>query len=130
MKVLVTDDALCVGCHLCEDICSHAWFKEITQDKASIQIGSLGNAEWAITVCTQCGECIEICPAEAIYRDKTGVVRIKKDLCVGCLTCVGYCPYAAMYYHSAYVEPFKCISCGLCAKECPAGALSIEVLPG
>jgi ferredoxin len=33
-----------------------------------------------------------------------------------------------MYYHEDYVEPIKCISCGLCAKECPTEALSIEEL--
>jgi Fe-S-cluster-containing hydrogenase component 2 len=130
MKVLITDDSLCIGCHLCEDVCSHAWYKEIDREKSSIQITGLGNAEWAMAVCTQCGECIEICPAGAISRDKAGVVRIDKKLCVGCLSCVSYCPHHTMYYHQDYVEPIKCIACGLCTKECPTGALSIEVLPG
>jgi anaerobic carbon-monoxide dehydrogenase iron sulfur subunit len=130
MKVLVTDDTLCIGCHLCEDVCSQAWFKEITRGKSCIRIDGLGNAEWAMTVCNQCGECINICPAGAISRDKAGVVRVKKELCVGCYSCVKYCPYLAMHYHGEHLEAFKCISCGLCAKECPVGALSIEVLPG
>jgi anaerobic carbon-monoxide dehydrogenase iron sulfur subunit len=130
MKVLVTNEDLCIGCHLCEDVCSHAWYKEIRRDKAAIRIGSLGNAEWAMVVCTQCGECIEICPAGALYRDKAGVVRVKKSDCVGCLSCVSYCPYHAMYYHRDYVEPIKCISCGLCTQQCPTGAISIEVLAG
>jgi Fe-S-cluster-containing hydrogenase component 2 len=130
MKVLVTDNELCIGCHLCEDVCSHAWYKQIDPARSSIRISSLGNAEWGMAACTQCGECIAICPADAISRDKAGVVRIDRKLCVGCLSCVSYCPYHTMYYHQDYVEPIKCISCGLCAKECPAGALWVEVLAG
>ena len=130
MKVLVTNDELCIGCHLCEDICSHAWYKQIGPAKSSIRITSLGNAEWGMAVCTQCGDCIDICPAGALYRDKAGVVRIKKQECVGCLSCVEFCPNQTMYYHRDYVEPIKCISCGLCTKDCPTGALTIEVLSG
>jgi Fe-S-cluster-containing hydrogenase component 2 len=130
MKVLVTNDELCIGCHLCEDVCSQAWYKEVNPAKSSIRITSLGNAEWGMAVCTQCGDCIEVCPTGALYRDKAGVVRLKKKECVGCLSCVGFCPNASMYYHQDYVEPIKCISCGLCVKQCPTEAISIEVLPG
>ena len=130
MKVLVTNDELCIGCQLCQDVCSFAWYKEIHPGKSSIRITSLGNAEWRMAVCTQCGDCIDICPSGALYRDKAGVVRLKKDDCVGCLSCVEFCPHGSMYYHHDHVEPIKCISCGLCAKECPTGALVIEVLAG
>ena len=128
MKVLVTNDELCIGCHLCEDVCAQAWYKEMVPSKSSIHISSLGNAEWGMAVCKQCGECIDICPSGALYRDKAGVVRVKKKECVGCLTCVEFCPSHTMYYHRDYVEPIKCISCGLCTKQCPTEALSIEVL--
>ncbi|MGD8464868.1 MAG: 4Fe-4S binding protein [Anaerolineae bacterium] len=130
MKVLVTNEELCIGCHLCEDVCSQAWYKEIDRGKSAIRITSLGNAEWGMAVCAQCGDCIDICPTGALYRDKSGVVRLKKSDCVGCLSCVGFCPTMTMYYHADYVEPIKCISCGLCTKQCPTGAITVEVLPG
>jgi carbon-monoxide dehydrogenase iron sulfur subunit len=129
MKVLVTNQELCIGCYLCEDVCSQAWYKEINRAKSSIRIHSLGDAEWDMRVCSQCGQCIAVCPTEALNRDKSGVVRINKKLCVGCLSCVGFCPNLTIYYHSDHVEPIKCISCGLCVKECPRGAISVEVLP-
>ena len=40
--------------------------------------------------------------------------------------CVGFCPEDAMMMHDDYIEPFKCIACGLCAKKCPTGAIVVE----
>ena len=75
--------------------------------------------------CNQCGDCIEVCPTEALYRDKRGIVRLRKKLCVGCLSCVGFCPYAVMFHHPDQPEPFKCVACGKCVTECPNEALAI-----
>jgi Fe-S-cluster-containing hydrogenase component 2 len=129
MKVLVTQPELCIGCTLCEDICSNAWYKEINRARSSIRITSLGDAEYKLAVCTQCGECIDVCPTQALSRNKQGVVRVNKRLCIGCLSCVGFCPILTMYYYEGDPVPFKCIACGLCAKDCPTGCLSIEDLP-
>ncbi len=126
MKKLKFNKELCVGCHKCEDVCSNAFFKEKDREKSSIKINEGEKVKYNAAICNQCGECIDVCPVEAIYRDKNGVVRIKKDICVGCFMCVGACPQGAMMYHVDLIEPFKCIACGLCAKECPTGALSIE----
>jgi Fe-S-cluster-containing dehydrogenase component len=126
MKVLSYDPELCVGCHICEEVCSDTWFKVTDVEKSSIRILEEGeNADLSAVFCNQCGACIEVCPTEALYRDKKGIVRIRKKLCVGCLSCVGFCPYAAMFFHSDQTEPFKCIACGQCVKECPADALAI-----
>lgn len=78
-----------------------------------------------MNVCNQCGECIEVCPTEAIYRAKNGVVRIDKEKCLGCYSCVGFCP-TVMFFHKDVQEPFKCVACGMCAKECPTGAVYLE----
>jgi anaerobic carbon-monoxide dehydrogenase iron sulfur subunit len=124
MKYLKKDSALCTGCCECEKTCSLTWFKEDNDEKSCIRIKKNEDLQ-EITVCSQCGECINICPVQAIYRDKTGVVRVKKDICVGCFMCVGFCPEGAMFMHEDYIEPFKCTACGQCAKTCPSGALYI-----
>ena len=126
MKVLSFDPELCVGCHICEETCSDTWFKVTDPQKSSIRIyDDDGEGLLRAVFCNQCGACIAVCPTEALYRDKNGIVRIRKKQCVGCLSCVGFCPYLVMFYHPDQVEPFKCIACGKCADECPADALAI-----
>jgi Fe-S-cluster-containing dehydrogenase component len=131
MKALVFDPELCDGCRCCEETCSQTWFKEVHHHKSAIRILDVEDkpGHYQANLCTQCGECIDICPAMAINRDKRGVVRVDKDLCVGCLSCVGFCPYLAMRVHPDYAVPFKCVACGACAKQCPTGALSVQDVP-
>ncbi len=126
MKVLSYNPERCVGCHTCEEVCSDTWFKVTDAEKSSIRIhDDSGSGPLRAVYCVQCGDCIAVCPTEALSRDKKGIVRIQKKLCVGCLSCVGFCPYSAMFYHPDQTEPFKCIACGQCAKTCPADALEI-----
>ena len=122
MKYLSKDSSKCIQCGRCEEICSTTYFKTNDKTKSCIQINEKeGKPE--INVCDQCGECIDICPVMAITRDKQGVVKINKKICVGCFMCVGFCSKLSMRQHDEYIEPFKCIACGLCAKECPSGAI-------
>jgi len=125
MKVLSYDAELCVDCYICEEVCSEAWFKVTGAEKSSIRIHADGQGNVSAVFCNQCGECIVVCPTEALYRDKQGIVRLRKRVCVGCLSCVGFCPYLAMFTHRDQTEPFNCIACGLCVEECPAEALAI-----
>lgn len=127
MKVLKTVPENCIACHACESTCSKTWFKQDDVKKSCIAIEAkhpVSNA-LAMTTCTQCGECMDVCPVQAITRDSQGVVRINKKICVGCFICVGFCPENAMMMHDDYIEPFKCIACGLCVKSCPTQALFI-----
>lgn len=126
MKVLGKKPELCIQCHACESTCSKTWFKEDNAHKSCIKISENETGGAVITSCTQCGECIPICPVEAITRDKNGIVRINKSICVGCFMCVGYCPELAMFMNDEYLEPFKCVACGQCAKNCPTDAIFIE----
>jgi carbon-monoxide dehydrogenase iron sulfur subunit len=128
MKVLSYDPELCVGCRICEEVCSLAWHKVIDAEKSNIRVHeewSDGKVALSAVYCVQHGDCIDVCPTGALVRDKRGIVRLRRNLCVGCLSCVGFCPYLAMFYHRDQTEPFKCIACGKCVDACPAGALSI-----
>jgi anaerobic carbon-monoxide dehydrogenase iron sulfur subunit len=128
MKVLKINPDACSVCGECERACSSLYFKEEKREKSAIRvdISPDNNDEVLMKTCIQCGECINVCPVQALYRAKNGVVMIKKKVCVGCFACVGFCPYSAMFTHGDSTEPFKCISCGACVKACPAEALRIE----
>lgn len=128
MKVLVWNKEKCIACGTCEKVCSQTWFKEENREKSRIRItktddGIIGNA------CIQCGECIDVCPVEALTRDAKGVVRLNEKICIGCQSCVGFCPTLSMFTAKTVEKPFKCIACGICVKSCPTGALSIEERP-
>jgi Fe-S-cluster-containing hydrogenase component 2 len=118
MRVLSYDAELCTACQTCEEVCSNTFFREVDAEKSKIRIRGNEDAPRA-EFCNQCGECIDVCPTKALYRDKRGIVRLRRELCVGCLGCVGFCPYAVQ------LVPHKCIACGICARECPEEALDM-----
>jgi len=128
VKVLVYDPSHCTACHACEEACSEKWFKEASRAKSAIHIVNLDTTEgvYQAIVCTQCGDCIDVCPTKAISRARNGVVVIQKKSCVGCLSCVSFCDIWAMRTHPDYIEPFKCVACGRCVEVCPENALSIQ----
>lgn len=114
---------LCVGCRICESVCSNLYFKEDDREKSAIKIEEQ-DGSYRIIACTQCGACVDICPAQAIERKKNAIIINKKE-CIQCLSCVGFCPEGAMGYHRDVKTPFKCISCGSCARECSEEAIFI-----
>jgi len=124
MKFVKPVHSKCDGVGACEKICAKTFFKLENPEYSSIRVNS-ENGKHSINVCNQCGECIDVCPVKAIYRNKIGTVVIKKDICVGCFMCVGFCPTHSMRKTQGQKEPFKCISCGACVKACQKGALSL-----
>jgi len=126
VRVLVFDPNRCTGCHICEETCAQTWFKVADRSLSAIQIVEPeDDGTYQAIICTQCGECIDVCPTLALSRAQNGVVRRDLSLCVGCLACVGFCPLSAMRTHPAHVEPFKCVACGSCARACPEEALRV-----
>ena len=48
--------------------------------------------------CRKCEDapCINVCPADALEKDKEGVVVRYTNLCVSCKSCVTICPFGTM----------------------------------
>ena len=125
MKKLVSDSSKCTGCRICEDTCSTAFYKRKDRLYSAIRIKQCEDGGFSVAVCDQCGDCLQMCQIMALSTAKNGVVRLDKKVCIGCLVCVGECLRDYIFYNDELPTPIKCSACGLCAKDCPSGALKI-----
>jgi anaerobic carbon-monoxide dehydrogenase iron sulfur subunit len=115
--------------HECEEACATKVFKLAGKDGAALHIEALADGQNAAVICDQCGDCVTVCPADALKRNKNGVVMIDKKLCVGCYMCIGFCEQEAFMRNPEWLEPYKCTACGICVKACPHAALEIVDVP-
>ena len=80
----------------------------------------------AIQVCTACPKksCIEACNEDALWWD--GYVHLDKDKCTNCLDCVDVCPFNAVFVDPRDTTPLICDTCDgaySCVAQCPTGAI-------
>ncbi len=47
-------------------------------------------------ICSQCGECQEICPCGAIEQQDDGSLVIDAAVCADCAACQSVCPFEAI----------------------------------
>ncbi len=56
------------------------------------------------------------------------VAKVQGEKCAACLICVRICPFDVPFINAdgySEIDPAKCHGCGLCAAECPAGAIQL-----
>lgn len=94
--------------------------------------------------CLGYGDCVKVCPFNAIKINSDGISAVIEEKCTACGKCVGACPkniITVVPVGSRYTVlcsskekgaiakklcEVSCIACGICAKNCPVGAINIE----
>lgn len=93
--------------------------------------------------CLGYGDCIRVCPRNAIKINERNVAQIDPSKCIGCGICVRTCPNSIIHLvrdtarvtvmcsshnKGAQVRAVcknGCIACGKCEKTCPEGAIKV-----
>ncbi|MCM8819158.1 MAG: RnfABCDGE type electron transport complex subunit B [Candidatus Omnitrophica bacterium] len=94
--------------------------------------------------CLGLGDCVKVCPVNAISITDKNIAEVNEDKCIGCGKCVEICPKKIIHLipfskkvfiacssndKGAFVIKIcrsGCIGCGKCVKACPQGAIKIE----
>lgn len=84
--------------------------------------------------CRRCEDapCVDVCPVEALERNRHGVMERAENLCVACKSCVAACPFGTIMNHLFEVRKSVCNHCHFdesteslrCIDTCLKGALS------
>lgn len=118
-------------------------FEYVGEPSCSSNITLLGGNKMCATSCLGDGDCMNVCPEKAIeITDRLSFVN--PDKCISCGACITGCPkhlieripataqvYVACSSHCKGKDVMNnckngCIGCGLCAKICPHGAITMQ----
>ncbi len=128
---LYADNARCSGCHACLVACSLNLFQETNAKKAALRVipHFPVPGTYELKVCTQCGDCVKVCPTGAIKQNEKGAYYVDYAECNLCEACVPECPEGVMFVQVELAEAaWKCNLCGDCVQVCGTNALWIGEL--
>ena len=121
----------CLNCNLCVTNCPNKILSKADENFSAVHI----NYESGKHYCEyNCHKCSEVCPSGAIKKislgekqnTRIGMASVNPH-CVGCGICAKECPTGAIIVidSKAVVDGSKCIGCGKCAAVCKPEAISI-----
>ena len=120
----------CTGCGACADACK----------KEAVVLPEGRPAYIDREKCVGCGRCAKVCKRQIITlepAENTILVRCSvrapakeareqcRNSCIRCGICEKNCPAGAVRVRdgAAVIDGEKCLSCGMCAVKCPQGAI-------
>jgi len=113
--------SVCIGCRKCAEACHHennhdrrtnnSYIRVLEMEQGSFDL-ERGTADYDHAVpapgkyympvqCHQCDDapCVKVCPVEATWKEKDGIVVVDYDWCIGCRYCEAACPYHARRFN-------------------------------
>ena len=125
----------CIGCHACTIACkaehdipvgvNRCWVKTVEQ-------GTFPDTSrfFLPVLCNQCdaAPCMAICPTNALFKRRDGIVDLHGDSCIGCRACMVACPYDQLFIDPNTRTAEKCNFCAnrvennllpACVSVCP-----------
>lgn len=126
------DNDKCVGCSICEYVCSfekEGVFNPLKSRIRSVRLGQTFNTAITCKICIE-APCISACPEKALKRStQTGAILVDEDKCKGCDWCIEACKSGAVTLHPRTGKALICDTCDgepKCVSFCPEGALSLS----
>ena len=95
--VMVVDLAKCKNALSCQSACNKHHY--ITGDNAWLKVYKMQESKetspyWMPTTCQHCDQpaCVTVCPVDATFKRRDGLVLIDNERCIGCRFCMAACP--------------------------------------
>jgi Fe-S-cluster-containing dehydrogenase component len=113
--------SICIGCRQCVQACheennhdrktGNSYIRVLEMEQGSMDM-ERGNAFYDHPVpapgkfympvqCQQCenAPCVKVCPVEATWQERDGIVVVDYNWCIGCRYCEAACPYHARRFN-------------------------------
>jgi len=125
------DTDKCVGCRICEYVCSMEKEKLFNPTKSRIRTVRIYPNINASLTCRLCEDapCVVACPRKALEQStENGIILINKDKCNGCGWCIEACDFGAITLDSDKKIVKICDLCDgkpKCVEWCPEEALEL-----
>ncbi|MBE0423345.1 MAG: 4Fe-4S dicluster domain-containing protein [Lutibacter sp.] len=118
--VMVVDLARCKNAQKCVKSCNSAHY--ITTHNAWLKVYDMKESAetasyWMPTLCQHCDHpaCVKVCPVDATFKRRDGLVLIDNERCIGCRFCMAACPYSARVFN--WSEPDQIVAMAAMGEE-------------
>lgn len=135
-EYVACDPEKCVGCQICEYVCSHNKTGEFNTFRSRMRVVREHKILMTAVACRTCenAPCVIACPRDALSQDPdTGVIRVDTGRCDGCAWCIEACDFGAISINPRTKLAEICDLCEeeedgpQCVKWCPKDALELTI---
>jgi len=131
---IACDATKCIGCQLCEYICSYTKTGEYNTYRSRIRTVRVDEILITAVACRTCEDapCVIACTRDALTQDpETGLISVNAERCDGCAWCIEACDFGAISINPATKMAEICDQCQdkedgpQCVLWCPKDALEL-----